>query len=192
MEFKSYSSLENHHNGKFISKIREQALDSGEWVAREKIHGTNFSVIITADSIIPCKRSGPIMPSESFFDYEIIMKRYAKSFEDIQRSLTITGYASVQVFGEFAGTGIQKGVDYGEKDFYVFDILVSDVEKTKYLEDKSVENIVNRYGLKIAPLLGRGTFENLIKLPNDFQIVVNRYNSVTNVDLEQANNHVGN
>lgn len=178
MEFKSYSSLENHHNGKFISKIRELALDSGEWVAREKIHGTNFSVIITADSITPCKRSGPILPSEGFFGYEIIMKRYAKSFEDIQRSLTITGYDSVQVFGEFAGTGIQKGVDYGEKDFYVFDILVSVDEKSKYLEDKSVKEIVSRYGLKIAPLIGRGTFEDLIKLPNDFQIIVKDYNAV--------------
>lgn len=187
MEFKSYSSLENHHNSKFISKIRELALDSGEWVAREKIHGTNFSVIITHDSITPCKRSGPILPSEGFFGYEIIMKRYAKAFEEIQRSLTITGFSSVQVFGEFAGTGIQKGVDYGEKDFYVFDILINDLNKSKYLEDKSVESIVNRYGLKIAPGIGRGTFEDLIKLPNDFQILAHRYNSMAKSDLEQAN-----
>ena len=179
MEFKSYSSLENHHNGKFISKIRELALDSGEWVAREKIHGTNFSVIITADSIIPCKRSGPILPSEGFFGYEIIMKRYAKSFSGIQDlAKRKSNSHTFQVFGEFAGSGIQKGVDYGEKDFYVFDILCTVDEKAVYYEDREVERLVNLYGLKIAPLIGRGSFEELIKLPNDFQIIVNRYNAV--------------
>ena len=44
--FKKYNSLENHYNNKFIEKIRLQGFTSGEWVAREKIHGTNFSLII--------------------------------------------------------------------------------------------------------------------------------------------------
>lgn len=195
MEFKSYSSLENHHNGKFISKIRELALDSGEWVAREKIHGTNFSVIITADSIIPCKRSGPILPSESFFGYEIIMKRYAKSFERIKELLDLCSLEFIQVFGEFAGTGIQKGVDYGEKDFYVFDVLVNRKNSWNYIIDSgrgSVEEFANTYGLKIAPLIGRGKFEDLIKLPNDFQIIVNRYNETYNQENGNvvANTHI--
>lgn len=198
MEFKIYSSLENHHNGKFISKIRELALDSGEWVAREKIHGTNFSVIITPDSITPCKRSGPILPSENFFGYEIIMKRYAKSFEAIQNFSKASGI-NYQIFGEFAGSGIQKGVDYGEKDFYVFDILVMTEDVRAYLPDSpvaadiefgfSMQEFVNNFGLKIAPLIGRGTFEELIKLPNDFQIIVNRYNEALN-DTKLANEHV--
>lgn len=187
MEFKSYSSLENHHNGKFISKIRELALDSGEWVAREKIHGTNFSVIITPDSITPCKRSGPILPSEGFFGYEIIMKRYAKAFEEIQASLAGRTLSAVQIFGEFAGTGIQKGVDYGEKDFYVFDIAHVAVNLWTYFDDRSVETLCNTYGLKMAPLIGRGKFEDLINLPNDFQIIVNRYNELANSELERAN-----
>lgn len=190
MEFNGYSSLENHHNGKFISKIRELALDSGEWVSREKIHGTNFSVLITADAIQPCKRSGPILPTENFFGYEIIMKRYALSFKQMQESLELTKYSSVQVFGEFAGDGIQKGVDYGEKDFYVFDILVHDENGSRYITDRGVEDIVNCYGFKIAPLIGRGTFEDLIKLPNDFQIIVNRYNEKASEDLESANSQV--
>lgn len=177
MEFNGYSSLENHHNGKFISKIRELALDSGEWVSREKIHGTNFSVLITADEIQPCKRSGLILPTENFFGYEIIMKRYAESFKAIQSFIRSSASEYMQVFGEFAGGGIQKGVDYGEKDFYVFDILVHDADGRRYITDRGVEDIVNCYGLKIAPLIGRGTFEDLIKLPNDFQIIVNRYNA---------------
>lgn len=196
MEFKSYSSLENHHNGKFISKIRELALDSGLWVAREKIHGTNFSVIITPDSITPCKRTSPILPSENFFGYEIIMKRYAKSFEAISKLSEASGI-SYQIFGEFAGAGIQKGVDYGEKDFYVFDILAMQEDVRAYLPDSpilesggfgfSVLEFVNEFGLKIAPLIGRGTFEELAKLPNDFQITVNRYDKQADVDLVSAN-----
>lgn len=178
MEFNSYSSLENHHNGKFISKIREQALDSGEWVAREKIHGTNFSVLITPDLIQPCKRSGVILSAENFFGYEIIMKRYKESFEGLRASLSHLDLKSIQVFGEFAGGGIQKEVDYGEKEFYVFDMLMNYGGEVSYAEDKVVEDLANHYGFKMAPLLGRGKFEDLIKIPNDFQSRVNDFNAL--------------
>ncbi len=180
MEFKSYSSLENHHNGKFISKIRELALDSGEWVAREKIHGTNFSVIITADTITPCKRSGPILPTENFFGYEIIMKKYKEQFSSIQSDL-LPGVAW-QIFGEFAGTGIQKEVDYGEKDFYVFDIVETRAGESKYLIDFVVQCVCHSKGLKIAPLIGRGSFEELSQTPNDFASYVGLYNKNWEID----------
>lgn len=95
---------------------------------------------------------------------------------------------SVQVFGEFAGNGIQKGVNYGEKDFYVFDILSTHADGTsEYFNDEEVEFVVNLYDLKIAPLIGRGTFEDLIKLPNDFQIIVNRYDELAEESRQLAN-----
>ena len=70
--FEKYSSLENHYNGKFIEKIRGAGFDmhTVEWVAREKIHGTNFSVIITPTEIVPAKRTGFVLEGESFFGHE--------------------------------------------------------------------------------------------------------------------------
>lgn len=174
--FEKYSSLENHYNGKFIEKIRNAGFDVTEpWVAREKIHGTNFSIIIERDAVTCAKRTGPILAGEDFFGYEIVLKKYNDSIKAVQH--TIKEGSSMQIFGEFAGGGIQKGVDYGEKDFYVFDILVKTTEGTnQFVDDYMMETICNTFGFKLAPLLGRGKFDELSKLPNDLDVVVHRYN----------------
>eukprot|EP01084_Bolivina_argentea_P235736 396577_1 len=84
---------------------------------------------------------------------------------------------SYQVFGEFAGPGIQKNVDYGDKDFYVFDIIVTtESGDVTYVDDYMMESFCNTFKFKMAPLLGRGKLEELIKLPNDLDSVVQDYN----------------
>lgn len=186
--FEKYSSLENHYNGKFIEKIRNAGFDVTEpWVAREKIHGTNFSIIIERDAVTCAKRTGPILAGEDFFGYEIVLKKYNDSIKAVQH--TIKEGSSMQIFGEFAGGGIQKGVDYGEKDFYVFDILVKTAEGTnQFVDDYMMETICNTFGFKLTPLLGRGKFDELSKLPNDLDVVVHRYNKAIEAHgLKEAN-----
>lgn len=189
--FEKYSSLENHYNGKFIEKIRNAGFDVTEpWVAREKIHGTNFSIIIERDAVTCAKRTGPILAGEDFFGYEIVLKKYNDSIKSVQH--TIKEGSSMQIFGEFAGGGIQKGVDYGEKDFYVFDILVKTAEGTnQFVDDYMMEQICNTFGFKLAPLLGRGKFDDLIQLPNMLDVVVNDYNELAaNEGIPVANKQV--
>jgi Rnl2 family RNA ligase len=186
--FKKYSSLENHYNSKFIEKLYSLGLTGGEWVAREKIHGTNFSLIIERDKATCAKRTGPILPAEDFFGYEIILKNYADSIKAVQDIMETSAVVSYQVFGEFAGPGIQKNVDYGDKDFYVFDIIVTtESGDVTYVDDYMMESFCNTFKFKMAPLLGRGKFEELIKIPNEFQILTHRYNSMFKVDHKQAN-----
>lgn len=189
--FEKYSSLENHYNSKFIEKIRYEGLDKGDWVAREKIHGTNFSVIVSRSSIQAAKRTGPILAGEAFFGHEIIMQRYASAFEKVQAIMETAAVESYQIFGEFAGGGIQKGMDYGEKDFYVFDIYVKTTAgNNAWVDDFSMESFCNTFGLKVAPLLARGGFEELSKMVNDFDSVVNYFNDlVKSTTLESANHH---
>lgn len=189
--FEKYSSLENHYNGKFIEKIRQHGYDVTEnWCAREKIHGTNFSIIIERDAVTCAKRTGPILAGEDFFGYELILKKYNDSIKAVQH--TIKEGSSMQVFGEFAGHGIQKGVNYGEKDFYVFDILVKTAEGTnQFVDDYMMETMCNTFGFKMAPLLGRGKFDDLIQLPNMLDVVVNDYNELAaNEGIPVANKHV--
>lgn len=189
--FEKYSSLENHYNGKFIEKIRNAGFDVTEpWVAREKIHGTNFSIIIERDAVTCAKRTGPILPAEDFFGYSVILKKYNDSIKAVQH--TIKEGSSMQIFGEFAGGGIQKGVNYGEKDFYVFDILVKTAEGTnQFVDDYMMETICNTFGFKMAPLLGRGKFDDLIQLPNMLDVVVNDYNELAaNEGIPVANKQV--
>lgn len=176
MTFKKYSTLENHTNSKFLQHAFDMIADKPDtpFVAREKIHGTNFSVIITKDSIVPAKRTGPILDTEKFFGYEDLMKKYKSAFENIQEYYSPffdEEINSIQIFGEYAGGGIQKEVDYGEKDFYVFDLTVAGM----YQSDDVVCNFCEKYGLKVAPLIKHGTLEELLKLPVEYESVVNDY-----------------
>lgn len=184
MSFVKYSSLENHTNSKFISKIFDLIMDKPnlEFVAREKIHGTNFSVVITKDEIKPAKRTGLIEITEKFFGYDDVMSKYKKSFEEIQYQLNCQTdrYKSIQIFGEYAGGNIQKEVDYGEKDLYVFDILTTDSDEnvSEYWPDSSVEHFCVKNKLKIAPLIKRGSLEELLKLPVEFESVVKKFDEL--------------
>ena len=187
--FEKYSSLENHYNSKFIERIRSAGFDLTEtWVAREKIHGTNFSIIITKDTVTCAKRTGPILEAEDFFGYEIILKKYDKSIKALQDTMKNMTTESYQLFGEFAGGGIQKGVNYGEKDFYVFDCLVKTPGGiVEYSDDYILTAFCNVFGFKMAPLLGRGKFDDLIQMSNMLDVVVNDYNKLADSDLEAAN-----
>ena len=190
--FNKYSSLENHYNNSFIEHIRNNGYDSGDWVAREKIHGTNFSLIIERDNVQPAKRTGPILAGEDFFGWVIVTTRYAEAVKGVQNVMGTTAALSYQVFGEFAGGGIQKGMNYGDKDFYVFDVLVrTENGNDAYLDDYCMESFCNTFGFKMAPLLARGSFDDLSKMNNDFDSVLNYYNDlVKSVGLEEANKHV--
>ena len=183
MTFQKYSSLENHTNAKFLAKVFDQLDATGQrnelFVAREKIHGTNFSVIITPDSISPAKRTGLITETEKFFGYEDLMAKYKTHFEEIQRfsGLVNTGY-TLQIFGEYAGGNIQKEVDYGDKDFYIFDVIFTHGEDSTYMTDTNLTLFANHYKLKMAPLIGIGTIDELLKLPVEFETNIHKYNKV--------------
>lgn len=180
--FVKYSSLTNHYEGKFINGVIMNGLTGGVWVAREKIHGANFS-LITSDGIkvIPAKRSGEILPTEQFYGCEPVVAKYSESvrklWEMISTARQISGVYDdelvIQVYGEFAGRGVQKDVDYGEKDFYVFDIRMNG----QFLHDNMVANYAAVVGLKMAPLLAYGSFDEIRALPITFDSVVNLANS---------------
>ncbi|KAF0978337.1 hypothetical protein FDP41_002852 [Naegleria fowleri] len=54
--FKSYSKLENHYRSEFLQKIREKDAklrelnQPVEWIASEKVHGSNFSFIVHSNN----------------------------------------------------------------------------------------------------------------------------------------------
>lgn len=191
--FKKYSSLTNHYEGKFINAIVENGFnhDSILWVAREKIHGANFSFICNGITVTAAKRSGVIGEVEQFYSSEgVIAKNKPKVLElysDLIELGVIGGVGdTIQLYGELAGVGVQAGTaHYGEKDFYAFDLLVHLSEsKYMYLDDDVMSPLCASNGIKVAPLLGYGTFEQLSKLPNAFSSVVGSMNSHTNMKAD--------
>ena len=176
--FKKYNSIENHTQQNYIEQVRKFDIENpGRFVAREKIHGTNFSVLITDSGIIPCKRTGVIEEDESFYDYKAIMQKYEANFAKIQEFVLESELvSSIQVFGEYAGPGIGKHINYGEyQDFYLFDVLFTGVEEGSegYLAENDLQAFAINYGFKVPPLLHIGSLEECLSLPVEFESLVN-------------------
>lgn len=193
--FKKYNSLTNHTDKKFLQKIMYEGLtdSSIQWIAREKIHGANFSFLVSSDNIVTvAKRSGPIEVGESFFDHYDILKRYKEQALQVKETLIDGNKASVdsviQIFGEYAGTlksgkKIQQEVDYGPSDFYVFDILVDGI----YLNERDIGLATFYSEFRTAPIIAIGSFDTLINIRNDFDSIVTDIAGVLRDGLKYTN-----
>ena len=129
MEFKKYNSIENSYRAAFIERwvnnCPELLLE--KFIVTEKIHGANFSIMITKDSIEYGKRTSKLESGESFFDWENVVVKYEDIFKKIQLHLISEGLESIRLFGELFGSNIQKGVDYGrEKQIRIFDAYINE------------------------------------------------------------------
>lgn len=156
-----YPSIENHYNNKFIERVRRDVPEDQIWVAREKIHGTNFQVIIQPDGKINfARRSAVLGDMEVFNDYQNVMRKYMDTFSAIRH----LSDGEVRIFGELAGKGIQSNVPYGEKDFWVFDITIDGVP----LDDGELNKICKEFKLRIAPFVKAGNLEELLVISPEF------------------------
>ena len=180
--FEKYSSLTNHTDKKFLSKIMFAGLTDPSviWIAREKIHGANFSFLVSSDGVQVGKRSGLIPEGENFYSHADIESKYRESSMQVLQRLIAqglaTGNSEVQIYGELAGvtaTGkhIQNGVEYGSSDFYVFDIKVDG----KYISETAMVLATSSTLFLLAPFIKMGTFDELIGMRNDFDSIVERW-----------------
>lgn len=85
MAFVPYPSIENDYREKLVDRIKVH-FDDDDWIATEKIHGANFSAIVSTDSetgeirVVYAKRSGVIAPHEKFFNHRRIDERHRAAF----------------------------------------------------------------------------------------------------------------
>jgi len=115
-KFVRFSEIENY---KYIPKIVDKytddidlANDVEEFHISEKIHGSSICISNKyKDGPRYFTRNGHLLPTK----YKEVMDGYDwKSFFDLNTDIDFA-------YGEIAGQGIQKGVDYGDKAFYIFD-----------------------------------------------------------------------
>lgn len=168
MKFHEYNSLENAYREKFVDQCR--SLGIRDWIALEKVHGSNMSFIVDYQNktVTPAKRSSTIGKNpEGRYDFmgcHEVVEKYTTAL------LAIAEYVgrSVQVYGELYGQGIQKEIDYGQKDFIVFDIMDSDGE---FLPHDTVVHLCH-IGLPVVPELGRGSLEEMLSIDREFTSLV--------------------
>lgn len=152
MKFISYDSIENSYRQKQIAFIRELGFDKYEWVATEKVHGSNFSLWPINGEVKPASRSG--FTDGSFFGCQPIVESLKEKILKI----------NMPVFGEIFGTGIQKGINYGPRRFAAFDILNGE----KYLSYDEFTRVCNEYELEMCKFIARGSFDELLEINPEF------------------------
>lgn len=193
MHFEKYSSLENHYQQKFIRMVVDAGLESQKWVAREKIHGSNFSFWYDGTTLRTAKRSGF---DPSFCNAEQLITKYEDSVTYLYQLFLKEGYITIgqtiAIFGEVFGGSyhgtklanaktVQKGMDYHpDTEFMFFDIKMENMDgDMSYMSDVFCENcavvLYQKFAeraMKIAPEVGYGTLDELMKLPNEFPTLV--------------------
>lgn len=187
-EFIKYSSIENSYRQAFLDKCA-MAVGNKTMVALEKIHGANFSWIVTADSVRVAKRSGLIEETETFYGHTRFYKRYLPAVQTLFELAKDENPSLIQLnlYGEIFGGNyngttaqsakkVQTGVNYHpDNEFMAFDIrLTFDNGVSRYLSYADMEelildaNVITSSDIEnhipIAPVIGIGTLETLIKL----------------------------
>lgn len=206
MDFKGYNSILNPTEYIVRSVIDNHGDDT--WCAREKIHGTNYSMLTDGTTFVTATRKQMILPTTKFYNHANIDAKYKQNIIDLFNHMksngTIGDEQCLVVFGEYAGTApsgrsVQTGIDYGEEDFYVFDIGVRniiipaqdeseddsdyEISHIDFVDDDVMQQLCDNFGLNTAPLLMVGKPVDIFKIPFDLQSVVVDYNNKKPINI---------
>lgn len=182
MEFKRYSSIENHYRRKFIDKMLEHNPGASEqmWVAREKLDGANIQILFSPHKPMQVgKRSGFIEANDSFFDIRETLSRYSHELDVLQRWSNLLNQ-QFRIFGELYGPGINNRVDYGKaKRIAIFDVeletgLLTQHELEDWLYTRDLEGMLPK-------LFKKGTLDEClavdVEVANIEGIVIKPYDT---------------
>ena len=128
--FRRYFSIEGSWRKKeiqwWIEKYPE--LESLTYVLQEKIHGANISWVFASDGTFEIgKRTSVLTNEDNFYNFKIMYEKYADVII-LLKEYANDNNCSLNIFGEWFGKGIQKGVDYGpEKQLLFYDVLIDNV-----------------------------------------------------------------
>jgi len=130
-------------------------LANNEWVFTEKVDGTNIRVVWSAEDKtvrFGGKTNNAQIPT---FLFSFLQDTFLA-----ERFVTLP---SLCVYGEGYGAKIQKGGGNYKSDgvsFVLFDVLID----IWWLQRKDVEDIANKLGVEIVPIIGHGKISDAISL----------------------------
>jgi len=138
-------------------------LKDNNWVWTEKVDGTNIRIMYDGKDIIFGGRSDNAqIPANLIIRLDELFKRmeprqkFAGIFPDEED-------LDVVLYGEGYGARIQKGggnyISDGV-DFVLFDVQINGM----YLERNNIEDIGDKLGIKVVPIIGHGTLEEAIEV----------------------------
>ena len=185
MIFTKYNSITNSYQQEFVDKCVEHLPDGLDTMCQvtEKIHGANFSFHIDKDEVKVASRNQFV--DGGFYGCQTIVDRYKDKVRELYDHMNVTKLSpkwlhvfigkwpfnctSLVIYGELAGKGVLSGVDYGDKDFYVFDISVNG----DFLDPLLTEDLCKQWGLISVPsMVDRISFRMALGLSPDFKSIL--------------------
>jgi len=130
-----------------------------EWTFTEKVDGTNIRIIWDGHNVVFGGRTDNAhIPNHLVNELNNLFMgtRMEQVFEQV------FGESKAILYGEGYGAKIQKGGgNYSEKqEFVLFDVKISDI----YLERENVEDIANKFDIKIVPIIAKGNLQTGVDL----------------------------
>lgn len=118
MKHNKYLSIPNSYLGDVITLFRQHLSQVQDWVAYEKIHGTNASFYVDASGVRKCaRRNAFLQENEDQYGQKKIAERYSREFNDIFSEVALTvdvlcdgvsacdfqNYGYIIIYGELFG-----------------------------------------------------------------------------------------
>lgn len=176
MKFIKFTSLENTYKQKAINGIYVQGLAKGDWHVFEKVDGANLAIYYNGVEFKIASRNQFV--DETFFNCGNVVKQYHEHIELILSKLMYSELEYIIVRGELYGNGIQGRINYGEKDFCLFDIdlmltsgqlITLPWSETESLLQMANCELPDIKPLLAAPYIGTYSFEDALKVSEDFK-----------------------
>lgn len=165
MEFNKFSSLENTYRQNLIDKVQYEGKDGGLWMATEKLHGANFSFWCDGTEVKVASRTQFV--DGTFYNCQAVINKYQDCVMDLWRECSqgCREKIDVVVYGELFGGNVQKEVEYGEKNFNAFDVVINGTPTNK----QEAAYICREVGIPFVPVIAIGTFAECLALSNTFK-----------------------
>ena len=167
MNFLRYPSLVNHYA---VAKERRiVSLHEKEWIATEKIHGSNASIVLDRDmNVGVAKRSTFITEDNVDKQFRRLLGLASEKqdmIDELSKFLDWDSVTQVHAFGEYFGGSVQR-MDYklchdGEVDFKIFNVILEYEGLAHYVVSRETieDYISNEY---LVPIIKRGPLKQLM------------------------------
>ena len=143
--------------GQFSDPVIEFLKDN-RWVFTEKVDGTNIRVMWDGQEItFGGKTDNAQIPATLFKKLQDLFKNRESDFKEMFEE-----EGGVCLYGEGYGVKIQSGGNYipDGVDFVLFDIKIGDW----WLKREDIEDIAQKLGLKVVPIINEGTISDMIEM----------------------------
>ncbi len=152
MEFRKFNSLENTYQARVLSAIADQGIGEGDcWIVTEKVDGANFAFYF--DGVNHKIASRNQFVDGTFFACQPVVDKIQPLMEKL---FNPARDKQIIVYGELYGPSVQGRINYGEKGFVAFDLVVTLHDDVQFAVDKVVARaVLEHHGFPVIPLIGR-------------------------------------